>query len=454
MKKLLLSSLLVFPILTTSCIYKPNNSNNSSKIITNKQEKFYDNKNINNLLDLYLKGKQQKQIYALKQENISDAKINDLKFVLTFYTVFNNNRSIESVTTHYQQVALKAKKTLKNTLSNDWYWLLKHINQFDFNFNPYDDSYKHFKLEQNLIDYVYKTHNNLLTKINDKYPDQVIVFNINDIKDLDSLKNKQAIYLVYDKSKVLKILKYKKDNKIHFQVFTDLLWFKDPNNLKEQLEQIEKKIYEKRLSKFNEALKEYIEEERDESNDDENSEISEKLDTIWNEFIEKSEEVVSSKYTNLWRQLQRDLYIPNNTFIRNFTNKNDSIQKWKEQQLKNIGNFLEKNSNAIMDGQDIKKELEKIIDTVVKKLNSENLDKIKKTDGTDESQLKEKFLESYVPKNDDSSFYELHSKRQYNDLFVEALDEFNNIKRGQENKENNLDLKVIRYSMRNIYEKK
>lgn len=48
MKKLLLSSLLVFPILTTSCIYKPNNSNNSSKIITNKQVKFYDNKNINN----------------------------------------------------------------------------------------------------------------------------------------------------------------------------------------------------------------------------------------------------------------------------------------------------------------------------------------------------------------------------------------------------------------------
>ncbi|WFQ90560.1 aromatic motif membrane protein [Mycoplasma feriruminatoris] len=454
MKKLLLSSLLVFPILTTSCIYKPNNSNNSSKIITNKQVKFYDNKNINNLLDLYLKDKQQKQIYALKQENISDAKINDLKFVLTFYTVFNNNRSIESVTTHYQQVALKAKKTLKNTLSNDWYWLLKHINQFDFNFNPYDDSYKHFKLEQNLIDYVYKTHNNLLTKINDKYPDQVIVFNINDIKDLDSLKNKQAIYLVYDESKVLKILKYKKDNKVHFQVFTDLLWFKDPNNLKKQLEQIEKKIYEKRLGKFEEALKEYIEDKKEESNDDENGEISEKLDTIWDEFIESFQEMLSDKYWSLWRTFQRTLNATNNTFIRNFTDKTNSINKWKQKQLENIDNFLKNNSNTITDSANIKKELEKIVDTTVEKLKSEDLDKIKKTDGTDESELKEKFLESYVPKNDDSSFYELHSKRQYNDLFVEALDEFNNIKRGQENKGNNLDLKVIRYSMRNIYEKK
>nr|VZR98664.1 hypothetical protein MF5295_00879 [Mycoplasma feriruminatoris] len=454
MKKLLLSSLLVFPILTTSCIYKPNNSNNSSKIITNKQEKFYDNKNINNLLDLYLKDKQQKQIYALKQENISDAKINDLKFVLTFYTVFNNNRSIESVTTHYQQVALKAKKTLKNTLTNDWYWLLKHINQFDFNFNPYDDSYKHFKLEQNLIDYVYKTHNNLLTKINDKYPDQVIVFNINDIKDLDNLKNKQAIYLVYDKSKVLKILKYKKDNKIHFQVFTDLLWFKEPNNLKEQLEQIEKKIYEKRLGKFEEALKEYIEDKKEESNDDENGEISEKLDTIWDEFIESFQEMLSDKYWSLWRTFQRTLNATNNTFIRNFTDKTNSINKWKQKQLENIDNFLKNNSNTITDSANIKKELEKIVDTTVEKLKSEDLDKIKKTDGTDESELKEKFLESYVSKNDDSAFYELHSKRQYNDLFVEALDEFNNINRNKENKENNIDLKVIRYSMRNIYEKK
>ncbi|WFQ95561.1 aromatic motif membrane protein [Mycoplasma feriruminatoris] len=449
MKKLLLSSLLVFPILTTSCIYKPNNSNNSSKIITNKQEKFYDNKNINNLLDLYLKDKQQKQIYALKQENISDAKINDLKFVLTFYTVFNNNRSIESVTTHYQQVALKAKKTLKNTLSNDWYWLLKHINQFDFNFNPYDDSYKHFKLEQNLIDYVYKTHNNLLTKINDKYPDQVIVFNIDDIKDLDSLKNKQAIYLVYDKSKVLKILKYKKDNKVHFQVFTDLLWFKDPNNLKKQLEQIEKKIYEKRLSKFNEALKEYIEEESEDSND----ELSEKFDSIWESFKEESIEIINEVLDRKQlREYQRLVDKINNNFIRNIKDETGAIKKWKEEQLKNIDSFLEKNPNTNMGSEEIKKSLEKIVNTTAENL--EKMDFKNINTNLDEDKLKEQFLKTYVSKNDDSAFYELHSKRQYNDLFVEALDEFNNINRNKENKENNIDLKVIRYSMRNIYEKK
>ncbi|WFQ94736.1 aromatic motif membrane protein [Mycoplasma feriruminatoris] len=450
MKKLLLSSLLVFPILTTSCIYKPNNSNNLSKIITNKQVKFYDNKNINNLLDLYLKDKQQKQIYALKQENISDAKINDLKFVLTFYTVFNNNRSIESVTTHYQQVALKAKKTLKNTLSNDWYWLLKHINQFDFNFNPYDDSYKHFKLEQNLIDYVYKTHNNLLTKINDKYPDQVIVFNINDIKDLDSLKNKQAIYLVYDESKVLKILKYKKDNKVHFQVFTDLLWFKEPNNLKEQLEQIEKKIYEKRLGKFEEALKEYIEDKKEESED----ESGKQFDSIWEEFAEMNEEVLKDiSYSNNLRIYKQSINKTNISLAKNIENKEEAIKKWKKEQLENIDKFLEKNSNTSMDSGEIRKKLEDVIETVAKKLEQVDFKTID-TNTVDESKLKKEFIEKYKNRNDDSAFYELHSKRQYNDLFVEALDEFNNINRNKENKENNLDLKVIRYSMRNIYEKK
>nr|VZK65697.1 hypothetical protein MF5292_00875 [Mycoplasma feriruminatoris]VZR75840.1 hypothetical protein MF5294_00873 [Mycoplasma feriruminatoris]VZR98607.1 hypothetical protein MF5293_00870 [Mycoplasma feriruminatoris] len=453
MKKLLLSSLLVFPILTTSCIYKPNNSNNSSKIITNKQVKFYDNKNINNLLDLYLKDKQQKQIYALKQENISDAKINDLKFVLTFYTVFNNNRSIESVTTHYQQVALKAKKTLKNTLTNDWYWLLKHINQFDFNFNPYDDSYKHFKLEQNLIDYVYKTHNNLLTKINDKYPDQVIVFNINDIKDLDSLKNKQAIYLVYDKSKVLKILKYKKDNKVHFQVFTDLLLFKEPNNLKEQLEQIEKKIYEKRLGKFEEALKDHIEESEDNENEETNDEINDKLQDIWDQFIENCKEIVADKYRNTWKQLERDLRNLNNHFFRTFENKTESINKWKREQLEKITKFLEKNSTTDMNGVEVKKELEKIIEQTGEELNKIDFPATSNITN-DAEKLKKEFIEKYKNRNDDSAFYELHSKRQYNDLFVEALDEFNNINRNKENKENNIDLKVIRYSMRNIYEKK
>ncbi|CBV67508.1 Lipoprotein, putative [Mycoplasma leachii 99/014/6] len=133
-------SLVVFLILTTSCSLK---NNNREKIINKKELKFYDNKNIKKLLNLYLKDHQQKQLYTLKQENISNAMINDLKFVLTFYIPFISNRSIESVTTHYQQVALKAKHTLSKTLINDWYWVLKHINQFDFNFNPYDDKYKH-----------------------------------------------------------------------------------------------------------------------------------------------------------------------------------------------------------------------------------------------------------------------------------------------------------------------
>ncbi|WP_237719203.1 hypothetical protein [Mycoplasma mycoides] len=122
MKKWLLSSLVVFLIPTTSCTLK---NNNKEKIISKQEFKFYDNKNINQLLDLYIKNQQQKQLYTLKQENISDAKVSDLKFVLTFYTVFNSNRSIESVTTHYQQVALKAKKTLQNTLTNDLVLIIK-----------------------------------------------------------------------------------------------------------------------------------------------------------------------------------------------------------------------------------------------------------------------------------------------------------------------------------------
>ncbi|QVJ95451.1 aromatic motif membrane protein [Mycoplasma mycoides] len=449
MKKWLLSSLVVFLIPTTSCSIK---NNNKEKIINKQEFKFYDNKNINQLLDLYIKDQQQKQLYTLKQENISDAKVSDLKFVLTFYTVFNSNRSIESVTTHYQQVALKAKKTLQNTLTNDWYWVLKHINQFDFNFNPFDDRYKHFKLEQNLIDCVYKIHNNLLAKINDKYPSEIFVFNINDIKDLDSFKNKQAIYLVYDKSKVLKILKYEINDKTYFQIFTDLLWFKDYKNLKEQLEQIENKIFEKRNNKLNEALKEYIEDLEDNENEEANDQINDKLQDIWDKFIENCKDIISDIDRNLIRQFERSLRMPNNTFLRTFKNKNESINKWKDEQLKNINQFLEKNSNTIMDGEKIKKELEEAVNKISEELNSIDFRNTNKNENNEEK-IKKDFLEKYKVKNDDLAFYELHAKRQYTDIFIEVLDEINNIKRNEESK-NDIDLKVARYSMRNIYEKK
>ncbi|MDP4040266.1 aromatic motif membrane protein [Mycoplasma mycoides] len=451
MKKWLLSSLVVFLIPTTSCSIK--NNNKDEKIINKQEFKFYDNKNINQLLDLYIKDQQQKQLYTLKQENISDAKVSDLKFVLTFYTVFNSNRSIESVTTHYQQVALKAKKTLQNTLTNDWYWLLKHINQFDFNFNPFDDRYKHFKLEQNLIDYVYKTHNNLLTKINDKYPSEVFVFNINDIKDLDSFKNKQAIYLVYDKSKVLKILKYEINDKTYFQIFTDLLWFKDYKNLKEQLEQIENKIFEKRNNKLNEALKEYIEEQNEDSND----QLSEKLDIVWEDFNDKIDTILDeiSLDTNFKKELRaykQSIRKTNSLFVRDFKDKNTAISKWKEEQFKNINHFLEKNSNTNMSSEEIKKFLKEVVEQTVDKLDKQDLIDIKPVDENNDK-LKQDFIKTYKVQNDDSAFYELHAKRQYTDIFIEVLDEINNIKRNEESK-NNIDLKVIRYSMRNIYEEK
>ncbi|WP_369024865.1 aromatic motif membrane protein [Mycoplasma capricolum] len=447
MKKWLLISLVVFLIPTTSCSLK---NNNKEKIINKQEFKFYDNKNVKELLNLYLKDQQQKQLYTLKQENISNAKINDLKFVLTFYIPFISNRSIESVTTHYQQVALKAKHTLSKTLINDWYWVLKHINQFDFNFNPYDDKYKHFKLEQNLIDYVYKTNNNLLTKINDKYPSEVIVFNINDIKDLDSFKNKQAIYLVYDKSKVLKILKYEINDKTYFQIFTDLLWFKDYKNLKEQLEQIENKIFEKRNNKFNEALKEYIEDLND---DQDNDEINDKLQEIWDEFIKNVKESISNIPRNLQRNFQRSIVLINNTFIRNFENKTESINKWKKEQLENIEHFFKKNSNTIMVNEELKKTLKEFVEQISQKLEKIDFANINiNTD--DKDKVRKEFFKKYKSKNDDISFYELHAKRQYNDIFIEVLDEINNIKRSQENNNSNIDLKVIRYSMRNIYEKK
>ncbi|WP_107669352.1 hypothetical protein [Mycoplasma leachii] len=66
--------------------------------------------------------------------------------------------------------------------------------------------------------------------------------------------------------------------------------------------------------------------------------------------------------------------------------------------------------------------------------------------------VRKEFLKKYKSKNDDTSFYELHAKRQYNDIFIEVLDEINNIKRSQESRNNNIDLEIIRYSMRNIYE--
>ncbi|MBY7704786.1 hypothetical protein JIY74_31905 [Vibrio harveyi] len=144
---------------------------------------------------------------------------------------------------------------------------------------------------------------------------EVDIENNNKLLNQNQYQDKKALYLIYDQNKAIKLLKYKSAGIVKYQVFTDLFVFKNINNLKEQITELENKIYQNREKEINEAFAEIqpsyqkiVEEFKDQFLDDEivdeiisnlrkNKEIIQKLTSVINQTFDKLNKLVQGKDT-------------------------------------------------------------------------------------------------------------------------------------------------------------
>ncbi|AIZ55787.1 aromatic motif membrane protein [Mycoplasma mycoides] len=398
MKKLLIGFSSIFAFLTVSC------STSTPKVnptINKNENKLYKNKYVSKLLNLYLSDSKLRDSYINDQENVSDSKFSELKYGLTFYPIFIHRSLDYYVGQHYRVIIQKAKNSLEQTLRNDWYWVLDNITNFKYNFNPYGDLYNEFNKDEDLFKQVEKDLGSLISSIKNKNVQNIIRVNLNNSineKIKDDYFKKEALYLVFDNNKAIKIWKYEYKNKIEFLMTSDLFVFKDANNLENQIEQLENTIFEKRKSEYNnnlESINKSIEttKKRKEKTQQEIQELKEKIEKL-------------EKETNTTTTAPLALALDTRTIAPGVL-KND---KKKEPTI-----------------EELKKDLEK---------------KEKQLEQFDENVKKyEKDIEDLPQKSNDKKFLEFHAKNQYNERLKESLNEIN--KDGW---------KIVRFSMRGIYE--
>ncbi|QVK01941.1 hypothetical protein I7636_04370 [Mycoplasma mycoides subsp. capri] len=396
MKKLLIGFSSIFAFLTVSC------STSTPKInpIINKNEnKLYKNKYVSELLNLYLSDSKLRDSYINDQENVSDSKFSELKYGLTFYPIFIHRSLDYHIGQHYRVIIQKSKNALEQTLKNDWYWVLDNITNFKYNFNPYGDLYNDFDKDEDLFNQVEKDLGSLISSVKNKNVQKIIKINLDEVvneKIKDDYLKKEALYLIFDNNKAIKIWKYENQNKTEFLMTTDLFIFKDTNNLENQIKQLENTIFEKRKAEYDnnlENIKKSIEgtKKRKEKTQQEIQELKTK--------IEKLEKETNTTTTT-------PLALASNAILLSAP-KDD---KKKEPTL-----------------EELKKDLEK---------------KEKQSQQFDENVKKyEKNIEDLPQKSNDKKFLEFHATDQYNERLKESLNDIN--KDGW---------KIVRFSMRGIYE--
>ncbi|ABC01840.1 aromatic motif membrane protein [Mycoplasma capricolum] len=257
MKKLLIGFSSIFAFLTVSC--STSTPNKVDAIVNKNENKLYKNKYINELLNLYFTDSKLKNSYINDQENISDSKFSELKYGLTFYPIFIH-RSLErhNGRQHFE-IIQKAKKSLEFTLKNDWYWTLDNIKQFKFVFNPYGDLYKEFNDDEKKFNEI-DSSLGLTTNIQNNNIQKLIKISLKNSTEInkditDIYSKKEAIYLVFDDNKILKLWKYENKSQNELQILTDMFIFKDSHNLEKQLENLEQLIFDKRKVEYERDLK-------------------------------------------------------------------------------------------------------------------------------------------------------------------------------------------------------
>ncbi|QVK05969.1 aromatic motif membrane protein [Mycoplasma mycoides] len=396
MKKLLIGFSSIFAFLTVSC------STSTPKVnptINKNENKLYKNKYVSELLNLYLSDSKLRDSYINDQENVSDSKFSELKYGLTFYPIFIH-RSLEyHIGQHYRVIIQKSKNALEQTLKNDWYWVLDNITNFKYNFNPYGDLYNDFDKDEDLFNQVEKDLGSLVSSVKNKNVQKIIKINLDEVvneKIKDDYLNKEALYLIFDNNKAIKIWKYENQSKTEFLMTTDLFIFKDTNNLENQIKQLENTIFEKRKAEYNnnlENIKKSIEgtKKRKEKTQQEIQELKEKIENL-------------EKETNTTTTAPLALTSDTRTLLEPKNNKKKEPTP-----------------------EELKKDLEK---------------KEKQSQQFDENVKKyEKDIEDLPQKSNDKKFLEFHATDQYNERLKESLNDIN--KDGW---------KIVRFSMRGIYE--
>lgn len=297
MKKLLTTSTVVIPVTLTSislasCEITTSkiNNKNENDISIPKKEPLYKNPFIDEMLNFYTNNNNNhKKNYISLQENKSNALFDELKFSLTYYPIFISNKASDG-NHQYSRIINKAKNAIQKHLSADWYWTINNLRHFWFIFSPYGDRYKKFDKEKELYEKVHNELGSWIARIQNNNPEKLLKFkfpeadkfiskwvdkNKNNFKSFDSkilskrsISNIESWYLIFDSNKAIKILKYIEDDKPKLQILTDLLIFKNSENIEEQITRIENEISSKRESNLTKAIDEKVDEEIDEKKDE------------------------------------------------------------------------------------------------------------------------------------------------------------------------------------------
>ncbi|MGN3914511.1 aromatic motif membrane protein [Mycoplasmopsis bovis] len=300
MKKLLTASTVVIPVALTSislasCEITTSkiNNKNENDISIPKKEPLYKNHYINEMLNFYTNNNNNhKKNYISLQENKSNTLFDELKFSLTYYPIFISNRALNN-RHQYQTIINKAKDAIQKHLSADWYWTINNLSHFWFIFSPYGDLYKKIDKEKELYEQVHNELGSWIARIQNNNPEKLLKFkfpeakeiiskwvdkNKNDFKSYDpeilnkkSISNIESWYLIFDSNKAIKILKYIENDKPKLQILTDLLIFKNSENIEEQITKIENEISSKRESDLTKAIEKKNEEEIDDKKEENDS---------------------------------------------------------------------------------------------------------------------------------------------------------------------------------------
>ncbi|AZZ65369.1 hypothetical protein DMC14_000990 [Metamycoplasma phocicerebrale] len=322
MKKLFLFSIsLILPLTTISCINTTSKERKEKKI----RESLSSNLYIKEMLNVFSNNDiNKKSIYVSQQENKSNSKINELRYAFVFYPPF----IIDAINKNpdYKFLAKKSKDAIQKTLSQDWYWSLMNIDKFNFNFNPYGDRYKNFKKEEEWFENVKRTFGTLIMNIKNPRPEKLINIQYKEnlkVAPFNVYSDKEIYYLVYDGNKAIKIWKYKENGEIKYQIVPDLLVFNNPSNeksinIESLLENLESKIFEKRISHFEAQYKKNKEDAKafgEEFNEEEF--LKRYLDKFYMKFQEKFQyngflhEVlneINKDYLKVYRFSMRSIY--------------------------------------------------------------------------------------------------------------------------------------------------
>lgn len=195
-----------------------------------------------------------KQSFLNDQNNINDAKFNELKYALAYYPIYFYN--VEEKARDYKGLVTTSKQIVKNTFTRDWYWLLENLAKFDFVFNPYADTYIGLEEGTEVVKDAIDKNQIILEKIQSNFVDSLeIDLNFSDkIIPYNVYTQQKAIFLILNKNMAMKMFSYvDKDNQKHIFLLPDIYYFKDAkniNDLKSYLQKFQAAIEQQKQVKY------------------------------------------------------------------------------------------------------------------------------------------------------------------------------------------------------------